>query len=215
MAEIDTPEVKRYVTCEFHHSSCVPGFGHYESANCVNPQPKDRADEDRPCNAAASKTSEMKRGSSADVNPAQDSSAPTSLGDPLSIPPLHSPRRRRERSGALRRGTAALSRRTATITRRTAIRQRSVRKAGSDTELDTAKAIVRRRSGGRCEAPQHSIGCRGRAEHVHHVKLRSAGGTHDPANLLDLSGACHSWWHLHRDEARRLGIIVDSKAAAL
>lgn len=30
-------EPKRYVTCEYHHPSCLPGWGHFETESCINP----------------------------------------------------------------------------------------------------------------------------------------------------------------------------------
>lgn len=55
------------------------------------------------------------------------------------------------------------------------------------------RALIGRRSGGRCEA-EHP-GCTGHADHVHHVLARSAGGTNDPANLLHVCGAGHRYIH--------------------
>ena len=52
--------------------------------NASHPQPpKDRADETRPCNAAVGSDSLVNTASPVGVNPAQDSSAPTSLGERL------------------------------------------------------------------------------------------------------------------------------------
>jgi hypothetical protein len=56
-----------------------------------------------------------------------------------------------------------------------------------------ARHRVRRRSSGWCEV-QHP-GCTGRAEHVHHVLPRSAGGANHPDNLLDVCGAGHRYIH--------------------
>lgn len=44
--------------------------------------------------------------------------------------------------------------------------------------------------------------------HVHHRKLRSHGGTNDPANLLLLPGGCHADVHAHPNRSKALGHIV-------
>lgn len=71
-----------------------------------------------------------------------------------------------------------------------------------------SRRAVDSRSGGRCEASEHAPFCNGRGEHKHHRRLRSQGGTDHPSNLLNLSLACHTYWHLHPEQARELGIIV-------
>ena len=47
--------------------------------------------------------------------------------------------------------------------------------------------------------------CTGRAEHRHHVILRSQGGEHGPTK--DLCHACHGWVHANPNAARALGLI--------
>jgi hypothetical protein len=54
--------------------------------------------------------------------------------------------------------------------------------------------------------------CTGRAEHRHHRLRRSQGGSDDPANTIDVCGACHALihsrpalgyahgWLLHRED---------------
>lgn len=69
------------------------------------------------------------------------------------------------------------------------------------------------RAGDRCEV-RRAEGCTGRAEHAHHIRLRSQGGSDDPANLLAVCHACHEWVHKNRDEARKHGWIIDSKSDA-
>lgn len=85
----------------------------------------------------------------------------------------------------------------------------------ANAEFERSRVIVRARSGGRCEAPVHAPGCRGRAKHVHHVYLRSQGRHDAPDDLLDLDPACHDYWHLNRNRARELGIIIDGKSHLL
>lgn len=50
----------------------------------------------------------------------------------------------------------------------------------------------------RCEAAVEGV-CTSVAQHRHHIKLRSAGGTNDPSNLLDVCLRCHD--HIHRNPA--------------
>lgn len=81
----------------------------------------------------------------------------------------------------------------------------SKKKAKADREYKMACTIVRERSGEWCEA--RLAGCGGLASHVHHVLPRSAGGTHDPENLLHLCEPCHTYTHGHPAEARALGLL--------
>lgn len=82
----------------------------------------------------------------------------------------------------------------------------SKKKAKADRFYAMARVLVHARSQGWCEA--RLPGCTGRATHVHHVLPRSAGGTHDLVNLLDLCGSDHRWVHLHPVEARKLGLLA-------
>lgn len=54
------------------------------------------------------------------------------------------------------------------------------------------------RAHGRCEV-RVSPDCTGRAEHVHHILMRSQGGTHDIGNLLAVCHRCHG--HIHANPA--------------
>jgi hypothetical protein len=54
---------------------------------------------------------------------------------------------------------------------------------------------VKSRDGGRCEAPTDA--CTGRGEHVHHIQMRSQGGSDDEANPLHVCQACHASIHAH------------------
>lgn len=74
--------------------------------------------------------------------------------------------------------------------------------------LASASLIVKRRSRGACESPQHQPGCSRRGEHIHHRRPRSLGGTHDPSNLLHLSHVCHLWAHNNVDDAAEFGLII-------
>lgn len=52
----------------------------------------------------------------------------------------------------------------------------------------------------------------GRAKSIHHRKLRSQGGRHDPENLITLCGTgtlgCHGWVHSHVAESLASGWLV-------
>jgi 5-methylcytosine-specific restriction endonuclease McrA len=78
---------------------------------------------------------------------------------------------------------------------------------GGDEIPATVRRAVKARSGGICEC-----GCGQRAEHMHHRKLRSQGGRHEPVNLLHLTFACHEAAHRERARAEALGLIVPSWA---
>ena len=75
------------------------------------------------------------------------------------------------------------------------------------------RQAVLKRHGYRCQAP----GCRNtRFLEVHHVKMRSAGGIHDPQNLITLCGSCHRMIHsLEMEEtvrSRRRSPIIGASA---
>ena len=73
---------------------------------------------------------------------------------------------------------------------------------------DTARKAALARDGERCRR------CLRPATVVHHRQLKGMGGTDDPevwfglANLLSLCWDCHTWVHLHPEEAHSLGFIV-------
>lgn len=52
--------------------------------------------------------------------------------------------------------------------------------------------------------------CSGRAEHRHHRKMRSQGGSDDPSNLLAVCWACHRWIHDHPSVSYGRGWLVRS-----
>jgi hypothetical protein len=98
------------------------------------------------------------------------------------------------RSGRLRRLTP--------LQRRTPLRA----KTSDPTELRKAKKVVHERSGGWCEGRVPLV-CTHAATDVHHLILRSRGGTHDPATLVHLCRACHTWTHHHPSEATERGLM--------
>lgn len=73
-------------------------------------------------------------------------------------------------------------------------------------ELREAKKAVRRRSRGVCEAGTEV--CTGEAQAFHHRKMRSAGGSHDPVNLLAVCGPCHTWIHGNPEASYDRGLLV-------
>ena len=72
------------------------------------------------------------------------------------------------------------------------------------------REAVYERAQGMCEIMSPKAGCTGRAEHLHHRKLRSQGGEHTVENLVHICERCHSYAHLHRAEADTDGWIVRS-----
>lgn len=65
-------------------------------------------------------------------------------------------------------------------------------------EWHRARQWVIDRAHNRCEV-RCCDDCTGRAEHVHHILMRSQGGTHDHGNLLAVCHACHA--HIHANPA--------------
>lgn len=70
--------------------------------------------------------------------------------------------------------------------------------------------IVAERAQGMCEIMAPHTGCTGRAEHMHHRKLRSQGGEHTVENLVNICERCHTYTHMHPAEANTNGWIVRS-----
>ena len=68
---------------------------------------------------------------------------------------------------------------------------------------------VRERAEGRCEAMNFPI-CNGRAEQLHHRRLRSQGGEHTVVNLIAVCAPCHNRFHREVAEAVSQGWIVRS-----
>ena len=74
-------------------------------------------------------------------------------------------------------------------------------------ELEKMRPLVAARSRGRCEGRVPGV-CTGQAEHVHHIKLRSAGGDNTLANLKALCHPCHTWTHANPAKARAVGLLA-------
>lgn len=58
----------------------------------------------------------------------------------------------------------------------------------------------------RCEA-RIKPGCVGRPDQRHHVRPRSAGGSDEASNTLDVCAACHDYIHSHPTEAYAWGFL--------
>lgn len=110
-----------------------------------------------------------------------------------------------KRGGPLKR-TGTLKR-TAELARKTRMRQVSKRREKELVVLSAAQHVVRKRSGGLCEARLIPHDCNGWAQHYHHVLPRSAGGPHSPENLLAVCWNSHRLLHDNPREARRLGYL--------
>ena len=70
--------------------------------------------------------------------------------------------------------------------------------------------IVAERAQGMCEIMDPQTGCNGRAEHMHHRKLRSQGGEHTVENLVHICSTCHDYVHRHPAISHTMGWIVRS-----
>ena len=75
-------------------------------------------------------------------------------------------------------------------------------------ELVAAKKAVRRRSRGICEVGSEV--CTGEAQHFHHRKMRSAGGSHSERNGLDSCWACHDFIHANPETSYEHGWLLHS-----
>lgn len=93
--------------------------------------------------------------------------------------------------------------------KRSRIRPISDKRRAAIAELAESREAVIRRAYGRCEANTPACPRREHAGvHCHHVKQRSAGGDHTPANLLLVCSAAHSYIHDHPAESFERGWLV-------
>lgn len=92
---------------------------------------------------------------------------------------------------------------------RARLRPKSKRQAKKDREFTAMRTVVLERDDHTCQLSLRMDGhqCSGRL-HVHHIRLRSAGGTHDPSNLLTLCDAAHRYAHANPAEASLFGVIA-------
>lgn len=73
-----------------------------------------------------------------------------------------------------------------------------------DPVLTQSRKVIRRRSGGKCEA--RTDRCVGTAQHAHHIESRRFGD-HSPSNLLDVCHACHRHIHSHPAWSYERGLL--------
>lgn len=79
-------------------------------------------------------------------------------------------------------------------------------------EYEKQRRYVLARNGGYCEAKIERV-CTLRAEHAHHLRMRSQGGDDTPGNLLAVCGACHDHIHRHPEWAYGEGLLYRSVSA--
>ncbi len=87
------------------------------------------------------------------------------------------------------------------------LRSRSAKQERGAADLADAQMHVYWRSGGRCEAVEIIHDCTGRGEHYHHILARSAGGKHEPENLLYVCFSAHLVIHSQPRLARECGYL--------
>lgn len=63
-----------------------------------------------------------------------------------------------------------------------------------------------------CEAAA-SPDCTHRAEHAHHMLMRSQGGADDPSNLLAVCAPCHEHIHAHPEDSYERGFLRHREAS--
>lgn len=97
--------------------------------------------------------------------------------------------------------------------KRSPLRRVSRRKAAADRVYARNRLQALERDQWTCQLAVRMDGhhCTGRL-HVHHIRLRSQGGSHDPDNLVTLCGGpgagnAHDWVHNNPAEAALFGLI--------
>lgn len=95
-----------------------------------------------------------------------------------------------------------------TLTRRTPLARTPMKRTPPKRINRTAKAIVRERSGGWCE--MRLPGCLGRATDFSHRIGRGVGGPDTASNGMDAFRMCHGWCHSRPEEAKGLGLMLES-----
>lgn len=79
-------------------------------------------------------------------------------------------------------------------------------------EYEKQRRYVLARNGGYCEAHIESV-CAGRAEHAHHLRMRSQGGDDTPGNLLAVCAPCHEHIHHNPEWAYGAGFLFKRTSA--
>lgn len=67
------------------------------------------------------------------------------------------------------------------------------------------RRLIHERSSGMCEATLP--GCTGKIDHIHHMRLRSRGGSNDPRELAAVCFPCHGAIHAHKPGTNRFRIF--------
>ena len=87
------------------------------------------------------------------------------------------------------------------------IRPKSKKLVKKDEVWGDVRQIVLARDKYQCVAKVSQY-CSKNGEHIHHLLRRSAGGSHEPENLISLCAACHGWVHNHPAESRARGWLA-------
>lgn len=94
------------------------------------------------------------------------------------------------------------------LVRRTPLRPMSKKRRRAEVELAKSKQVVHRRAGGLCEARGFWLDeCGWYGTTAHHVLPRSAGGGHEPTNLLWICRQHHHFIHTNPERAYELGLL--------
>lgn len=105
------------------------------------------------------------------------------------------------------------------------ITRKAIRAKVSDyeREFQAVRLQVLERAKGRCEFEEVTLaftgirralkGCSGRADHVHHRKPRSRGGSNSLANCCALCWRCHEYIHANPAKATELGLMLSAGAS--
>ena len=99
------------------------------------------------------------------------------------------------------------------IRRHTRLRAVSSKQQTKNTEWVQAREAALDRDQRWPVCPRYDLpGECGGGLHVHHLRRRSQGGTHDLENLVTLCAWHHDWLHRNVAEAERLGLLKRSVA---
>jgi hypothetical protein len=109
------------------------------------------------------------------------------------------------RSGALKRSKKKLETRKALKSQKRHISGTSKRISKYEREFLRVRPKILDRDGHRCRV--QTDGCWKKAQHVHHIKMRSAGGSNKESNLLSVCLYCHAFVHANQEWAKERGFL--------